>query len=123
MKTFNKSIVVALCVGLFVTVFLVTAQAARDPEVEQILAAAKRYVDSYNDSLHLPKYHGEARADFVFRKKVKNCAEVWLVPKPKYANQLEGASIILKKIGGKWVGQFMGTHLGSMKEICPELFK
>jgi hypothetical protein len=35
--------------------------------------------------------------------------------------QWEGAGIILEKIGGKWVGQDMGSWLEDWKEKIPEL--
>jgi hypothetical protein len=42
-------------------------------------------------------------------------------PKPKI--QSEGADIILKKTGSKWVGLVMGTGLSEWEEKMPELFK
>ncbi len=87
---------------------------ASDTEIKQILAAAKK---RYHDLLPRTRID---RFYFVFKKRVKNCALVWMVPKPKYTNQEEGEAIILKKIGGNWVVESGGTDPSLMK-LCPEL--
>jgi len=114
MKPFNK-LIFALLLCLIVGVHLATAQTTPDPEIKQILTAAKQYAKSYGGT--------EDKFDFRFKKRVKDYALVEDYPKPKYKNQLEGAQIILKKTGGKWVGQEMGTGLFEWEEKMPELFK
>ncbi len=113
----------ALCISLFVFMPLTEANEGNNPEINQIVAAAKKYDQSYQDSLPIPKSNQAKIFNYVFVKKVGDCALVNSVPKPQYKNKAEVTGIILKKIGGKWLGQFMGTDIVPMKEICPDLFK
>lgn len=112
MQTLSKAIL-ALCVCLFLAGPPATAQTAGDPEIKQIMKAAKSYAKGSGGT--------EDRFDFKFKKRVGDYALVQNYPKPKI--QSEGADIILKKVGGKWVGQDMGTGLFEWEEKIPELFK
>jgi len=91
---------------------LATAQTANDPEIKQIMIAAKTYAKRCGGT--------EDRFDYKFIKRVGDYALVRSYPKPKI--QAESAAIVLKKINGKWVGQDIGTG-PEMGEICPALFK
>lgn len=116
MKNLSK-VIFALWVILFLSVQPLTASMGGDTEVKQILAAARIYVESvFTD--------GRAKkSEFRFVRNVKEYALVNMTPKPKYESQFEGASIILKKHNGNWVGQVMGTCLIEWEQKMPELFK
>jgi len=109
MKSLSRVILV-VCLILLWGMSVVMAQAPSDQEIKQILTAAKKYAKSYGGT--------EDKFEFKFIKKVNDYALVQDYPKAQYAHQAEGASIILKKINGKWVGQNMGTGLEE-----EELFK
>lgn len=111
MKALSK-VIFALCVSLFLMVPLATAQTTGDPEIKQIMIAAKTYAKSAGGT--------EERFEFKFTKRVGDYALVRIYPKPKI--KAESDNIVLKKISGKWVGQDMGTG-PETGEICPDLFR
>ena len=112
MKTLGK-VIFALCVSLFFIAPPVMAQTNSSPEIKQIIKAAKSYAERYGGT--------EDQFDFKFIKRVGDYALVRDYPKPNI--QSEGAGIIIKKVGGKWVGQYIGSDTVEMEGICPELFK
>lgn len=114
MKSLSR-VIFALWVSLFLMVPPAVGQTTGDPEIKQIMIAAKTYAKRYGGT--------EDKFEYRFRKRVGDYAHVWLVPKPRYKNQFEGASIILQKINGKWVGQFSGTYIDDWEKKVPELFK
>jgi hypothetical protein len=116
MQTASK-VIFALCVCWFLAVPPATAKMGNDPEINPILAAAKKYVESVFTDGRVNK------SELRFVRKVKDYALVNMTPKPKYESQFEGASIILKKVNGNWVGQTMGTCLIEWEQKIPELFK
>lgn len=121
MRVAGMVLAMALCFPQ--TVLAGEANEGNDPEINQIVAAAKRYVQSCHDSQPLPKVNLAKTFNYVFVKRVGECAMVDMVPKPQYKDKAEIHGIILKKIGGKWLGQTYGTDDVPMKEICPDLFK
>jgi hypothetical protein len=54
---------------------------------------------------------------------VNDYALLQVIPTGKWKNQVEGAGMILKKTGGKWVPQDLGTDLSAWEEKAPALFK
>ena len=112
MTTFTKFII-ALGVSMSFALPMAMAQIDSDPEVKEILAAAKAYA----------KGSTEDKFDFKFKKRVGTYALIKSIPKPKYINQFEAADIIVQKVGGKWVGKGMGTALFEWEQKVPELFK
>jgi hypothetical protein len=116
MKTLSK-VICMLWVTVFLAVPSVTASMGGDTEVKQILAAARIYVESVFADGRAKK------SKFRFVREVKEYALVNMTPKTKYESQFEGASIILKKHNGNWVGQVMGTCLIDWEKKMPELFR
>lgn len=112
----TSNLLLALCISLFILMQLTYAKEANDPEINQIVASAQRHVQS-----RIPNVNVAKRVNYVFIKRVGDCALVNSVPKPGIEGEIEG--IILKKISGKWVVKFEGTDIVPMKEICPDLFK
>jgi hypothetical protein len=88
-----------LCFCLFMLAPIASAQTSGDPETSQILAAAKAYALAHSAPEIVDK------SDFKVVKRVKDKALVVGSPKVK---GIENASIIVKKIGSKWVGETMG---------------
>ena len=78
----------------------------------QILKATRIYVDAQAHG-HAGKYKLE------LWKRSGNWAMVSVLP----MENIEGAAVILKKEGGKWVGKDIGTDLSEWESKAPGLFK
>lgn len=101
-------IVLMLVVGLSA---FTGAQAKGKLETAKILMATRAYVDSKGVSVG--KYEVE-----LFKKSGK-----WVLVSVLPRGDMEGAGVILEKVGDKWVARDMGTDLSDWEPKAPGLFK
>ena len=89
-----------------------SAGAAED---SQMMAAARSYVKAHSAP--------GITFDLKLRKQVNNYALLEVVPTGKWAQKAESAGLIVKKSGGQWVPQTLGTDLSDWERKVPELFR
>lgn len=104
---------IAIVGGIAASVLLILSLSsfeAAASEKSEILAATRAYVDA---QAHGMKYK------MVIRGQTAKWASVAVLPK----ENIEGAAVILEKVGGKWIPRDMGTDLSDWESEAPELFK
>lgn len=86
-----------------------------DADYHPMMAAARNYVKAHSAT--------GITFDLKIIKQVNNYALLEVIPTGQWANKVEPAGVILKKMGGKWVPQTMGTDFSDWEKKVPELFK
>lgn len=86
-------------------------QAGDKSDTAKIMSTARAYVD--NQAVSVGKYKVE-----IFKKSGK-----WALVSVLPQGDVEGAGVILEKVGDKWVARDMGTDLSEWEPKAPGLFK